>query len=195
MSNKYKIINLDNKEILDNIFNAKEIEVENIFMKKINLILLVILLFIPSITFSQVFFTEKTEVNELKVNDNNFFVAIDTLLSAYNNCPFKDSIYSWEIFIKKDNPINDGFIIYIYTSNLNDGIFESKGFFYYKNVLFVVREDSISSLFSKTEKSKDFLLYKKNPSHVTIMNNDGPEFLFSYDNNNYHLIKSFPCGK
>lgn len=164
-------------------------------MKKINLILLIIVLFIPSITFSQVFFTEKAEVNELKINDSNFFIAIDTLLSAYNNCSFKDSIYSWEIFIEKDKPINDGFTIHFYTSNLHDGIFESNGFFYYKNVLFVVREDSISSLFNKTERLKDFLIYKKNPSRVSIMNNDGPEFAFSYCNDKYYFIKSFPCGK
>ena len=134
-------------------------------MKNIRLRLLIIILIIPIVTFSQDLIKEKKELYELKINDSNFFVPLDTIVNTSKDCLSKDNYYCWEIFVGKDTNLANGLIIYFKQSLFEDGILEdsisSKCFFYYHDILFIVREDFISSLFNKTGNMKEVRTYKK----------------------------------
>ena len=170
-----------------------------IVMKNISFWLLIIILIIPIVTFSQDLIKEKKELYELKINDSSFFVSLDTLINTSNDCLSKDHYYCWEIFVGKDTNIAKGLIIYVHQSLFEDGILEdsifSKGFFYYRDILFIVREDLISNLFDKTGNAKEFFIYKRTQNFMNIFIFDPAEFIFNYCENKYKLIESIPCGR
>lgn len=101
-----------------------------------------------------------------------FFTPLDTLINSSNHCLSKDNYYCWEIFVGKDTNVANGLIIYIKQSLFENGILDDiispKGFFYYRDILFIVREDSISSLFNKESKKKEVITYKKGKNFMNI---------------------------
>jgi len=162
-------------------------------MKKIYLIFIVSIFFYGILSAQNNREKKDTkEATELKVVDTKFLLDLDTIINKYQKCQNFDELHPWEIFIESVKNYLDKEIksFYISQSFYKDAPLEGYGYFYYRNILFMVNGEKESNVFQMTNNSKVFDVYNEIPAMIF----DPPRAQYYYIDEKFIFLYISPCG-
>ncbi len=135
---------------------------------------------------------EERGIAELVIIDSNFLSTLNILIAKHKKCGRFIESHPWEVYIEdvKDDRKIEAKSIYICQSFDHTKTIKGYGFFYFKNILFMVIGEKIPDIFLLTNKRKDIEVAEK-PEPIIF---DPPRAFYYYFNKKIILGYIAPCG-